>query len=97
MASYFHVFNDNRTAIVERVLGATMRHCLYSETKSAIFTEESLWRITYDKYRRDCFVAHFEDTLTKMSSYFETLHIGAAYSDFQAQLALDLHKDYIRV
>lgn len=90
------VFNDNRTAIEGRVLGAVTRYFLALENNSAEVSKETLQKLFHFDHKTENLVSYYNSTIQKVARYFATESTDGSWSDFQCTLALDIYKDYVK-
>lgn len=88
-------FYDNRKNISAFVSGAVIQYfSSIKEGREVEFSCDMLKALTAKSDKRDLLDSSYKDSMQKVELFFETQRITGQYSDFQAQLCLDLEKLY---
>ena len=86
-------FYNNRKNISAFVSGAILQHfAALKEGRDVEFSCDTIKTLTSKAYDRETIDSYYKDTLAKVEQFFNTGRITGRYSDFQAQLCLDLEQ-----
>ena len=87
-------YQDNKQAIQQRILGALVMHIIASEMQTNMVDAIGLKALTRTINKTENLIHYYRDTLGKVDMFFETNKIDGKYSDFQANLCLELGNIY---
>lgn len=96
MANNLAEFQNNRTAIEQRILGAVIQYFVMSNSGIYVVTAEGLQNTFSTERVATNTMSYYQDTLVKVGKYFHSQCTDGSWSDLQCTLACDIYRDYCK-